>query len=154
MPAPPFWVGNDASKTAATKAARQQAMAQQPVYQPSEAELEILQVIWEIEPASVRAIHERILEGGKNVGYTTVLKQIQRLTEKGALEKSIVEGTHLFKATAREKDVKTNLASKILHGAFGGSAVQMLMHALGNQKASTQELEALKNWLDQQNSTK
>ena len=52
-------------------------MAKQPTYQPSEAELEILQIIWEIEPASVRAIHERITAAGKNVGYTTVLKQIQ-----------------------------------------------------------------------------
>ena len=129
-------------------------MAKQPTYQPSEAELEILQVIWEIEPASVRAIHERIAAAGKTVGYTTVLKQIQRLTEKGALQKEVLEGTHLYRATAKEADVKSNLAGKVLQNAFGGSAVQMMMHALGNQKASPEELQELKNWLDAQISKK
>ncbi len=129
-------------------------MEKQPTYQPSEAELEILQVIWEIEPASVRAIHERIAASGKNVGYTTVLKQIQRLTEKGALEKEVVDGTHLYRAAAKEAEVKGNLAGKVLQNAFGGSAVQMMMHALGNQKASADELQELKNWLDTQISKK
>jgi predicted transcriptional regulator len=125
-------------------------MANQETYQPSEAELEILQVIWEIEPASVRAIHDRITEAGKNVGYTTVLKQIQRLTEKGALEKEIQDGTHLYKAVAPESEVKGNLAGKVLRNAFGGSALQMMMHALGNEKTSEEELLKLKEWLDQQ----
>ena len=129
-------------------------MTKQAIYQPSEAELEILQVIWEIEPASVRSIHERILAAGKQVGYTTVLKQIQRLTEKGALLRDIVDGTHLFSAAVREADVKGNLASKVLHHAFGGSAVQMMMHALGNEKTTAGELQELKNWLDTQISKK
>jgi predicted transcriptional regulator len=129
-------------------------MTEKTPYQPSEAELEILQVIWEIEPASVRAIHERIAAAGKNVGYTTVLKQIQRLTEKGALIKDVVEGTHLYRAAAKESEVKSSLAGKVLQNAFGGSAVQMMMHALGNQKASAEELQELKNWLDNQISNK
>ena len=111
-------------------------MTKKITYQPSEAELEILQVIWEIEPASVRAIHERIAATGKNVGYTTVLKQIQRLTEKGALEKEVLEGTHLYRAAAKEADVKSSLAGKVLHNTFGGSALQMMRHALGNEKTS------------------
>lgn len=119
-------------------------------YQPSEAELEILKIIWEIEPASVRDLHERIAAAGKEVGYTTVLKQVQRLIEKGALEKEIVEGTHLYRAAVRESDVKQRLADKVLHNAFGGSALQMVMHALGNRKASPEELQELKNWLDNQ----
>jgi predicted transcriptional regulator len=118
-------------------------------YQPSEAELEILQAIWALEPASVRAIHERIA-AAKSVGYTTVLKQIQRLTEKGALEKEVVEGTHLYRATVREADVKQALAGKVLRSAFGGSALQMMLHALGDQKASPEELQELKSWLDNQ----
>lgn len=119
-------------------------------YQPSEAELEILQVIWEIEPATVRSIHERIALAGKEVGYTTVLKQIQRLTEKGALEKEVLEGSHLYRAVVKEKDVKQELAGKVMRTAFGGSAFQMMMHALGNEKASPEELQELKKWLDQQ----
>jgi predicted transcriptional regulator len=116
----------------------------------SEAELEILQILWEIEPASVRSIHERITAAGKEVGYTTVLKQIQRLTEKGLLEKEIVDGTHLYRALVHEKDVKQQLAGKIMRTAFGGSALQMVMHALGNEKASPEELQELKQWLDNQ----
>jgi predicted transcriptional regulator len=119
-------------------------------YQPSEAELEILQVIWEIEPATVRSIHERIAAAGKEVGYTTVLKQIQRLTEKGALEKDIVDGAHLYRAIVKETDVKQQLAGKVMRTAFGGSAVQMVMHALGTEKASRDELVELQNWLDSQ----
>ncbi len=119
-------------------------------YQPSEAELEILQIIWETEPVSVRDIHERITAAGKNVGYTTVLKQIQRLTEKGALEKIVADGVHLFRAAVKESEVKTELAGKVLRNAFGGSALQMMMHALGNEKASAEELQELKNWLDNQ----
>lgn len=123
-------------------------------YQPSEAELEILQVLWDIEPATVRSIHERIAAAGKDVGYTTVLKQIQRLTEKGALEKEIVEGSHLYRAVVKETDVKQQLAGKVMRTAFGGSALQMVMHALGNDKADPKELQALKTWLDQQLSKK
>lgn len=123
-------------------------------YQPSEAELEILQVLWEIEPATVRSIHERIAAGGKDVGYTTVLKQIQRLTEKGALEKTVLEGAHFYRAIVKETDVKQALANKVLRTAFGGSAFQMVMHALGNEKASPEELKALQTWLDQQLSGK
>lgn len=125
-------------------------MSQKPAYQPTEAELEILKVIWELEPASVRAIHERIAEG-KNVGYTTVLKQIQRLTEeKGVLEKVIVDGTHLYRSTIRETDMKQQLVEKVINTAFGGSALQMMMHALGGDKASPGELQELKDWLDKQ----
>ena len=123
-------------------------------YQPSEAELEILQVLWEIEPATVRSIHERIATAGKDVGYTTVLKQIQRLTEKGALAKVVVDGAHLYRALVKETDVKQQLAGKVMRTAFGGSALQMMMHALGNEKADPQELLELKNWLDQQLSGK
>lgn len=128
-------------------------MAKKSTYQPTEAEFEILKVIWEIEPASVRAIHERIA-AGKSVGYTTVLKQIQRLTEKGALEKEVVDGTHLYRSAAREADVKQGLVDKVLHGAFGGSTLEMMMHALGNRKATPEELQELKNWLDSQISQK
>ena len=119
-------------------------------YKPSQAELEILQILWDIQPAGVRSIHERILETGKEVGYTTVLKQVQRLTDKGVLEKSVENGVHLYRSLVGESDVKQHLADKLLQTAFGGSAVQMLMHALGGHKTDPEEVKALKNWLDQQ----
>ncbi|MBK8968830.1 MAG: BlaI/MecI/CopY family transcriptional regulator [Saprospiraceae bacterium] len=118
-------------------------------YQPSEAELEILNLIWELEPVTVRDIHARISKT-REVGYTTVLKQIQRLTEKGVLEKQITGGTHYFTSTIREADVKGKLVDKMLNTAFGGSALDMMMHALGNDKVSPDELRAIKSWLDKQ----
>lgn len=123
-------------------------------YQPSEAELEILQILWDIEPATVRSIHERIASAGKEVGYTTVLKQIQRLTEKGALEKQVVDGSHLYRTVVKETDVKQELAGKVMRNAFGGSALQMVMHALGQDKPKMEELQELKKWLDNQLSGK
>lgn len=127
-------------------------MAKQNHYSPSDAELEILNIIWETEPTTVREIHDRIVALGKDVGYTTVLKQVQRLTEKGVLDKQVTENGHFYKTLVAASDVKGQLAGKILQQTFGGSAVQMLMHALGNQKASEEELNALKQWLDQQTS--
>lgn len=118
-------------------------------YQPSEAELEILNLIWELEPVTVKDIHERISQT-RPLGYTTVLKQIQRLTEKGVLEKSIRDGSHFFTSKVKETAVKQQLVDKVMHTAFGGSALEMMMHALGRDKVSPEELRAIKTWLDQQ----
>ena len=124
-------------------------MAKKETYQPTDAELEILNILWEKQPASVREIHEQIMLA-KDVGYTTVLKQVQRLTEKEVLVKEIVDGVHQYSTAVKENDVKSALANRVLTTTFGGSALQMMMHALGGQKTSKSELEALKNWLDQQ----
>jgi BlaI family transcriptional regulator, penicillinase repressor len=118
-------------------------------YEPTDAELEILQVIWELEPVTVRDIYDRIV-AKKEVGYTTVLKQVQRLTEKGVLIKDDVQANHLYRAAVQESSVKQQLAGKMLQTAFGGSALQMMMHALGQDKASPPgDLQELKAWLDQ-----
>lgn len=121
-------------------------------YEPTEAELEILQLIWELEPVTVRDIYDRIA-AKKEVGYTTVLKQIQRLTEKGVLIKDDIQSNHLYRAAVRETQVKQQLAGKMLQTAFGGSALQMMMHALGHDKASPATLQELKAWLDQKINT-
>jgi BlaI family transcriptional regulator, penicillinase repressor len=118
-------------------------------YRPSEAELEILNLIWELEPVTVRDIHERIAQM-RDVGYTTVLKQVQRLTEKGVLAKEIRDGSHFYTSVAKQAEVKQHLADKMLHTAFGGSALEMMMYAFGNDKVSPEELRAIKNWLDKQ----
>ena len=118
-------------------------------YQPTDAELEILQIIWELEPVGVRDVFERICVN-KDVGYTTVLKQIQRLTEKGVLSRTDAAGTHLYVSKLKEQEVKTDLLDKMIQTAFGGSALKMMMHALGAESTSEEELLALKTWLDQQ----
>ncbi len=116
---------------------------------PTEAELNILHVIWELEPVGVREVYDRIALQ-KKVGYTTVLKQIQRLTEKGVLTREEHRGVHLYRSTVPESAMKQQLAGRLLQNAFGGSALQMMMHAVGNDQASAEELQALKIWLDQQ----
>lgn len=118
-------------------------------YQPSEAELEILNIIWELEPVSVRDVYARIA-AAREIGYTTILKQIQRLTEKGVLDKQVTDGTHLYSSTVKAADVKRQLMDKVLQTAFGGSALDMMMHALGRDKVSASELKAIKEWLDNQ----
>ena len=123
-------------------------MAEQ-ISPPTEAELEILQIIWELEPVGVRDVYDRITQT-KSVGYTTVLKQMQRLTEKGVLQRDDGSGTHLYRSTVPASTMKQQLASRLLQNTFGGSALQLMMHAIGNDQTSSEELKALKTWLDQQ----
>ena len=118
-------------------------------YQPSEAELDILRVVWNREPVAVKTVHEEIA-AIKDVGYTTVLKQMQRMMEKGVLTRTIENGVHLYSAVVGAGEVKQELASKMLRAAFGGSALEMVMHAVNKEKTSQEELEKIKQWLDSQ----
>lgn len=115
--------------------------------QPSEAELDILNVIWEEQPMTVRAVHE-VLSKNKKVGYTTTLKQMQRMTEKGMIKKIKGGKVHLYEAILEEKKVQMNLFQKLVNKAFKGSALKLVMHALGNSKTSKEEIEALEDFLE------
>ena len=115
-------------------------------YTPSDAELEILQVLWEKEPISVRGIHE-ILAHKKEVGYTTTLKQIQRLYEKGVLDRIAQGKSHLYTAKFKEKDIKGSLVDKLKDVAFKGSAMDLVMHALGDSEPSMDDLDMLEEFL-------
>jgi len=116
---------------------------------PSEAELEILQTLWEIEPATVRQVHEH-LQSRKKVGYTTTLKQMQRMTDKEFVEKLAQQSPHQFKAIVRESEVQNNMFKRLLDTAFKGSAMQLVMHALGEAKTDPKEIAQLEAWLQQQ----
>jgi predicted transcriptional regulator len=120
-------------------------------YQPSEAEMDILHIIWERQPISVREVHEALLEK-KQVGYTTTLKQIQRMTEKGMLKKLGSGKSHQYEAVVQEEKVKQNLFQKFVNNTFKGSAMKLMMHALGNSEASKEEIEELEAFLKQQKS--
>ena len=93
---------------------------------------------------------KRIQENKKEVGYTTVLKQMQRMYDKGMVERSKEGKTHFYTAVPREKDVQKSLLDDLVDKAFKGSAMDLVMHALGRGKASEEELEELKKWLDEQ----
>lgn len=116
---------------------------------PSEAELEILQVLWEIEPATVRQIHEA-LSSKKQVGYTTTLKQIQRMTTKEMLLKLDEQTPHQFRALTQESDVQKTMFQRLLNTAFKGSAMKLVMHALGEAETDENEIAQLEEWLNQQ----
>ncbi|MEM6347715.1 MAG: BlaI/MecI/CopY family transcriptional regulator [Bacteroidota bacterium] len=120
-------------------------------FSPSEAELEILQVLWEIEPATVRQVHER-LQSKRKVGYTTTLKQMQRMTEapKNMLLKLDESTPHQFKAIVRESEVQKTMFKRLLDTAFKGSAMQLVMHALGEAKTDPEEIAQLEAWLQKQ----
>jgi BlaI family transcriptional regulator, penicillinase repressor len=114
---------------------------------PTESELEILQVLWSKESASVREVHEDLAKL-KDVGYTTTLKLMQIMHEKGLVKRDDTFKTHIYQpAVSREKTQK-HLLSKMIDNLFGGSSTELVIQALGNHKASTQELEEIQQLLN------
>ena len=115
-------------------------------YQPTDAELEILQVLWEKQPATVREIFDKVAQK-KEVVYTTVLKQIQRLQEKGVLERLETSEGHQYRCLLDQVDFQRNWLQKTVDMVFDGSVSKMAMHAI-SEKADKSELEALKIWIE------
>jgi BlaI family penicillinase repressor len=114
---------------------------------PTESELEILQVLWSKETASVRDVHEELAKQ-KDVGYTTTLKLMQIMHEKGLVKRDDTFKTHIYQpAVSREKTQK-HLLNKMIDNLFGGSSTQLVIQALGNHKASTLELEEIQQLLN------
>ena len=116
---------------------------------PSEAEVEILQVLWERQPCSVRIVHENISRF-KDVGYTTTLKQLQRMQDKGLVSREPGEGKS-FKYSAVEAAgaTQSKLLSQLLKTAFRGNVNELVMHALGDAKTSGEDLDAIKKFIEQ-----
>jgi BlaI family transcriptional regulator, penicillinase repressor len=110
---------------------------------PTEGELEILQVLWAKGPSSVRDVHE-VLSAQRETGYTTTLKLLQIMLDKGLVKRNAESRTHIYEAGVREEDVQNQLLSRFLDSAFRGSASQLILQALGNHKASQKELEQIK----------
>lgn len=115
---------------------------------PTESELEILAILWEKGPATVRDIHE-VLERSKDAGYTTTLKLMQIMHEKGLVQRDTSAKTHIYRAAVSQQDTQQQLLSKMIDTVFNGSASQLVLQALGNRKASAAELDAIKAYLDQ-----
>jgi predicted transcriptional regulator len=114
---------------------------------PTESELEILQVLWDRGLASVREVHEE-LSKTKEAGYTTTLKLMQIMHEKGLVKRDDSVKTHIYQpAVSREKTQK-HLLGKMINTLFGGSTTQLVMQALGNHKASADELNEIQKLLN------
>ena len=118
-------------------------MSQKKIPKPTESELEILQVLWENGPSSVRFVNDKLNEQ-REVGYTTTLKLMQIMVEKGLALRNTESRTHIYQAAVSETDTQQRLLEKFVDTAFRGSAMSLVLQALGNHKASQEELEEIK----------
>ena len=114
---------------------------------PTESELEILQVLWDKGKATVREVHE-VLSAYKDSGYTTTLKLLQIMFEKGLVTRDDSSKTHIYQALVTRDKTQKQLVAKMVDALFGGSTTQLVMQALGNQQPSKDELEEIQQLLD------
>ena len=112
---------------------------------PTEAELEILNILWARGPSTVRDVHTA---SSKDTGYTTVLKQMQVMVEKGLLERSEDFRSHVYEPVAAKEQTQQRLARNLLQRAFDGSAKNLVLGALSSQKVSAKELAEIRTMLD------
>jgi len=110
--------------------------------------LEILSLLWSMKKATVREIHEKLAET-KDTGYTTTLKIMQIMHAKGMLKRDEQNRTHIYYPAFDEKDTQKNLVSNFMATAFGGSAKNLVMQALGQGNPSKEELNEIRAFLDQ-----
>lgn len=113
---------------------------------PTDAELSILGVLWQRGPSTVRQVQEEL---GEDTGYTTVLKFMQIMTEKGLVTRDESERTHIYQARLSEEETQRQLISDLLERAFSGSAKKLVMQALSTKRASAAELAEIRKLLDQ-----
>jgi predicted transcriptional regulator len=114
---------------------------------PTESELEILQVLWAKGTASVREVHEELAKS-KDVGYTTTLKLMQIMFEKGLVKRDATFKTHIYEPQVSRDKTQKHLLNKMIDTLFGGSPTQLVLQALGNHKASDEELEEIQQLLN------
>lgn len=114
---------------------------------PTEGELEILHVLWEKQKASVREVHEELLKS-KEAGYTTTLKLMQIMFEKGLVSRDSSCKIHTYQPLVSKESTQSLFVNKMIDSLFSGSSAQLVMQALGNHKASKEEIEEIKTFLD------
>jgi BlaI family penicillinase repressor len=115
---------------------------------PTAAELQILQVLWERGPSTVREVHEALQEE-KALGYTTVLKLMQIMTTKGLVRRDENQRAHVYEAQQPAEKTKRQFAADVLQRVFDGSARELMLHALAARHSTRQEIEELRNLLDE-----
>jgi BlaI family transcriptional regulator, penicillinase repressor len=116
---------------------------------PTDAELGILRALWELGPATVRSVQER-LAADRPTGYTTVLKLLQIMTDKGLVQRDTRERTHVFRASRTEQQTQRQLVGDLLERAFDGSAARLVLQALATRRATKDELDEIRRLLDRQ----
>jgi predicted transcriptional regulator len=114
---------------------------------PTEAELEILRVLWERGPSTVRQVHESLVEQ-RETGYTTTLKLMQIMTDKGLVMRDETSRTHVYAARVSQETTQRQLVTDLVDRAFGGSAAELVLRALSSHKTSDDELREIRRLID------
>jgi predicted transcriptional regulator len=115
---------------------------------PTASELEILGVLWARGPSTVRDVHDQ-LNAERPTGYTTVLKLLQIMAEKGLVRRDEKERAHVYKARVPQEQTQSQLVRDLADKVFGGSASRLAMHALSAKRASAEELAEIRRVLDE-----
>jgi BlaI family transcriptional regulator, penicillinase repressor len=115
---------------------------------PTEAEIELLRVLWERGPSTVREIHEA-LRGAKETGYTTTLKILQRMTDKGLVRRDETRRSHVYSAVRRAEQTQRQLVRNLLRAAFGGAPAKLVVQALSEETVSADDLAEIRRLLDE-----
>lgn len=115
---------------------------------PTDSELAILQVLWQHGPSTVRQVYEHLSQG-RDLGYTTALKLMQIMHEKGLVSRAEDGRSHVYSALLTEEEAQRDLLNRFVDTAFRGSAMKLVMQALGDGRASKAELDEVRRLLDQ-----
>lgn len=116
--------------------------------EPTKAELEILQVLWQYGPSTVRFVNDQLNEQRREVNYTSTLKLMQIMADKQMLERDVSRMTHIYSAAIEEDQTKRHLLKRFVDVTFNGSASSLMMQLLGTGTTSRSELEAIKELLN------
>ena len=119
-------------------------MSNSNIIKPTEAELKILQILWQNGPSSVRFVNDKLNEE-KEVGYTTTLKIMQIMADKQLVNRNTDNRTHIYESQIEEDATQKQLLKKFVDATFRGSAMKLVMQALGNHEASEDELQKIKD---------
>ena len=122
-------------------------MTEEKILKPTEGELEILRVLWDKKTATVRDVHE-VINSYKESGYTTTLKLLQIMFEKGLVRRDDSGKTHIYEAIISKEKTQKQLVSKMVNSLFDGSSTQLVMQALGTKAPSADELNEIQQLLD------
>jgi predicted transcriptional regulator len=115
---------------------------------PTSSELEILQVLWTRGPSTVREVYE-ILSEKRRIGYTSVLKLMQIMTDKGSVRRNETQRAHVYEVGQPAEKTKRGLAADVLDRVFDGSASELMMHALAGRRASKEEIAELRRLINE-----
>jgi BlaI family penicillinase repressor len=116
--------------------------------EPTRSELEILKVLWQHGPSTVRFVNDTLNQEQRPVQYTSTLKLMQIMVEKGILKRDETNMKHIYSAVQEEQQTKNVLLDRFIDSMYDGSASSLMMQLLGNKKTSKKEWNEIRNWMD------